>query len=91
MDGLKRNLIAPTPRRVRQKLPALTRNPNTGKPMADSTMHLIFKTRCYDERDDDPWVYLDSESQDVLAEELKPHAGCMRPVGPRAHPPAVVA
>ena len=36
------------------------------------TIHTIFKTRCYDEHEDDPWQYLDSESQDVLAEELKP-------------------
>ena len=72
MNSLKRQRKAPTPRRVRQKLPGLTRNPVTGLPMDDKTIHTIFKTRCYDEHEDDPWQYLDSESQDVLAEELKP-------------------
>lgn len=72
MEQLKRQRIAPTPRRVRQKLPGLTRNPVTGQPMDDKTMHGIFKSRCYDEQDDDPWQYLDNQSQDVLAEELKP-------------------
>ena len=72
MDSLKRRRVAPTPRRVRQKLPGLTRNPVTGKPMADKTIHAIFKSRCYDEDEDDPWQYLDSQSQDVVAEELKP-------------------
>ena len=72
MNSLKRQRLAPTPRRVRQKLPGLTRNPQTGKPMDDKTIHAIFKTRCYDDEEDDPWQYLHSPSQDVLAEELKP-------------------
>ena len=72
MASLKRRRIAPTPRRVRQKLPGLTRNPVTGRPMDDKTLHTIFKTRCYDEKEDDPWQYLEAEAQDVLAEELKP-------------------
>ena len=54
MQDLKRKRIAPTPRRVRQRLPGLTRNPVTGEAMDDKTMHAIFKTRCYDEKEDDP-------------------------------------
>ena len=72
METLKRKRVAPTPRRVRQKLPGLTRNPVTGNAMDDKTIQKIFKTRCYDEDEDDPWQYLESQSQDVLAEELKP-------------------
>ena len=90
MDSLKRQRIAPTPRRVRQKLPALTRNPETGKPMDDKTIHAIFKTRCYDDLEDDPWQYLDSPSQDVLADELKPFARAMRKVDLAAHTPGAV-
>ena len=69
---LKRKRIAPTPRRVRQQLPGLTRNPVSGEPMDDKTIHAIYATRCYDEREDDPWQYLDSVEQDALPEELKP-------------------
>ena len=72
MESLKRKLVAPSPRRARQRLPGLTRNIVTGKPMDDKTLHTLFKTRCYDESEDDPWQYLDSPSPDVLAEALKP-------------------
>ena len=72
MNALKRKRIAPTPRRVRQRLPALTRNPVTGQAMDDKTIQSIFKSQCYDESEDDPWQYLDTQAQDVLAEELKP-------------------
>ena len=70
--NLKRKNTAPTPRKVRAKLPQLTRNPETGRPMDKKTMHRVFKRRCYDETEDDPWQYLDSPSQDMLPAELKP-------------------
>jgi len=41
---LKRKRIAPTPRRVRQRLPHSAKNPKTGAPMSDSTTRNIFKT-----------------------------------------------
>lgn len=69
---LKRKRIAPTPRRVRQRLPGLTKNPETGRPMSDNKIQEIFSTKCYDEKEDDPWQYLDSGAQDTLPEELKP-------------------
>ena len=79
MESLKRKLVAPSPRRARQRLPGLTRNIVTGKPMDDKTLHTIFNTRCYDEREDDPWQHLDSPSQDVIAEALQPlRAKCAR-------------
>jgi hypothetical protein len=40
--------------------------------MSDKVIREIFTTRCYDEREDDPWIYLRSPSQDALAEEMKP-------------------
>ena len=69
---LKRKRIAPTPRRVRARLPALSANPETGKPMSDTKLQEIFTTRCYDKTEDDPWQYLTSPSQDSLPELLKP-------------------
>ncbi len=76
---LKRKRVAPTPRRVRARLPTLSRNPETGGCMSDSTVQLIFQTRCYDASEDDPWQYLASPSQDVLSEGLKPlRVGCAR-------------
>ena len=69
---LKRKLVAPTPRRVRARLPLLTRNPDSGEPMDKKTFHGVFKTQCYDITEDDPWQYLEDKSQDMLASALKP-------------------
>ena len=67
---LKRKLVAPTPRRVRARLPQVARNPETGVRMSNKKIRLIFQTRCYDETEDDPWQYLPCASQDVLPSEL---------------------
>ena len=69
---LKRKNVAPTPRRVRARLPNLTVNPETGGRMSDTTIQIIFSTLCYDEDEDDPWQYLPSISQDILPSELLP-------------------
>ncbi len=69
---LKRQLVAPTPRRVRARLPARARHPETSRPMSDKTIHGIFASRCYDECEDDPWQFLESPSQDMLPAALKP-------------------
>ena len=69
---LKRKRIAPTPRRVRQRLPHSSKNPKTGAPMSDSTTRNMFKTLCYDETEDDPWIYLACLSQDTLPSEMLP-------------------
>eukprot|EP00973_Karenia_brevis_P007181 973723-Karenia_brevis.AAC.1 len=61
---LKRKLVRPTPRRVRARLPQVARNTNTGRRMSDKTVQRIFQTRCYDESEDDPWMYLASPAQD---------------------------
>jgi len=69
---IKRKLLAPTPRRVRARLPELTKNPSTGKPMDDKTVHKIFSSMCYDLTEDDPWQYLENVAQDVLPSEMLP-------------------
>lgn len=69
---LKRQLVAPTPRNVRARLPRKTRNAQTGEPLSDWTMHQIFTSKCYDESEDDPWIHLPCHSQDVLPSDLKP-------------------
>ena len=69
---LKRQLIAPTPRRVRARLPAKTRHPSREGRMSNDTIQKIFKTLCFDETPDDPWQWLASPSQDYLPAELKP-------------------
>ena len=69
---LKRQLIAPTPRRVRARLPGKTQHPQGEGRMCDKTIQKIFKTMCYDETPDDPWQWLACVSQDSLAAEQKP-------------------
>ena len=69
---LKRKNMAPTPRKVRARLPHLTRHPGTGRPIDKKTIHAVFQTRCYDENEDDPWQYLPCVSQDILPTDLKP-------------------
>lgn len=46
-----------TPRRVRARLCRLTRNPETGGAMSDYTLRSVFTSKCYDETEDDPWVF----------------------------------
>ena len=52
---LKRKNMAPTPRKVRARLPHLTRHPDTGRPIDKKTIHAVFQSKCYDENEDDPW------------------------------------
>ena len=42
----KRKLQAPTPRRVRARLPQKCRNPETGAAMSKETIHRIYKVQC---------------------------------------------
>ena len=56
--ALKRSLMKPTPSGVRAKLPRLSLNKETGEPMSKSTIYRAFVTRCYDETEDDPWVFM---------------------------------
>jgi hypothetical protein len=69
---LKEQLVKPTPRNVRIRLPRLTINPKTGGRMSDTLIQNIFATKCYDAHPDDPWQYLPCISQDVLPTALKP-------------------
>jgi hypothetical protein len=69
---LKRQNLAPTPRRVRARLPRKTLNPDTGGHMSDEKVRTIFRTICYDADEDDPWVYMPCLSQDFLPDALKP-------------------
>ena len=54
---LKRKRLAPTPRRVRARLPGLTINKETEQRMSNSTIQRVYATRCYDETPDDPWQF----------------------------------
>ena len=86
---LKRKRVAPTPRRVRARLPQVARNPDTGRLMDKKTIQAIFKTRCFDENEDDPWQYLTCASQDALPEELKPlRVACAKHILAHVHPSA---
>ena len=77
--AMKRKLTAPTPRRVRGRLPQLAKNPETEKPMDKKTIHAICKARCYVEAEHDPWQYLPNPAQDNLPSELKvPRTSCAR-------------
>ena len=67
----KRRLEKPTPAVVRATLPRTCVNPTTQAPASNWTLYNIFHTLCYDEVEDDPWVYLHSPSKDFLSEEMK--------------------
>ena len=67
----KRKLVRPTPQRVRAKLPRMCVNPETQAPASNWTIYKVFHTMCYDETEDDPWVYMHSPSKDYLSEDMK--------------------
>ena len=67
----KQELVKPTPAEVRARLPRLCRNPETKAPASDWTIYKIFHTMCYDEDEDDPWVYMHSPSKDFLSDSMK--------------------
>jgi hypothetical protein len=69
---LKRQVIAPTPRNVRARLPATAVNRSTGEVISDKTFHRVYKEHCFDSGEDDPWHWLASPEQDMLPERLKP-------------------
>ena len=71
-QDLKRKRIAPTPRRVRARLPEVARNPESGRPMSKTTIREVFKTRCFDDGSEDPWQYQACLSQDVLPGRAMP-------------------
>ena len=62
--SLKRNIIRPTPARVRAKRPRSCLNPETGESASDWLIYQIFKTLCYDDTEDDPWIYLPTVTKD---------------------------
>lgn len=70
--SLKRNIIRPTPARVRAKRPRSCLNPETGEPASDWLIYQIFKTLCYDDTEDDPWMYLPTVTKDYLPQSMKP-------------------
>ena len=41
--------------------------------MSDCKIRQVFMSRCYDEREDDPWVHRRCLKQDHLLEGMKPH------------------
>jgi hypothetical protein len=68
---LKKRKLDPSPALVRAKLPRLTVNRTTGKPISDEFIRGIFKDRCYDETEDDPWRWLPNPSKDYLTDAMK--------------------
>ena len=70
--GLKKQLVAPTPGRVRISMPRKTINKKTKKPISDRTMQRVFKALCYDEHKDDPWQFRNAPQQDALTERDYP-------------------
>ena len=66
-----RQLVKPTPARVHAKLPRLSLNPETAAPASNWTIYNVFHTLCYDEAEEDPWVYMYSPCKDYLCETMK--------------------
>ena len=69
---LKKDLWAPTPSRVRACLPRRTVNQKTQAPISNFSICKVFKTKCYDENEDDPWQFLPSPQQDCLTAAIRP-------------------
>ena len=67
---LKKCRLSPSPVRVRAKLPRLAMNRATGKPISDNRIRDVFKLRCYDETEDDPWQWLPNPSKDYLSDQM---------------------
>ena len=67
----KRQLVKPTPARVRAKLPRLSLNPETAAPVSNWTLYKVMHTMCSDDTEDDPWVFLYSPCKDYLCDEMK--------------------
>ena len=63
--------LNPSPALVRAKLPRLAMNRTTGKPISDEFIRAVFKDRCYDETEDDPWQWLPNPSKDYLTDTMK--------------------
>ena len=68
--GSKKRKLNPSPARVRAKLLRLAMNRTTGKPISDNRIRDIFKLRCYDETEDDPWQWLPNPSKDYLSDQM---------------------
>ena len=68
---MKRRRVAPTPRRVRARLPAVCVNKETGLPMSDKVIHDIYRTRCFDDTEDDQWQWLSLLSIELLPDESR--------------------
>jgi hypothetical protein len=69
---LKRKLLAPTPRRVKARLPHTCRRGDTGAMVSNDTLRRVFTSRCFDEREDDPWTWMHSPAQDYLPASMLP-------------------
>ena len=69
---LKSQIEPPTPGKIRVWLPKASINKKTDQPISDATIYRIFKTMCYDEKEDDPWHYLPSLQQDCLTAPMRP-------------------
>ena len=69
----KKELVRPTPSILRAKLPKLTINPCTNAPVSDSFIYNLMHTMCYDESEDDPWIYAYSPAKDFLSDGMKTH------------------
>ena len=69
---MKKDIIAPTPEKIRILLPKTSINKTTQESISDFTLRQVFKTMCYDEKEDDPWQFLPSLQQDCLTDKMKP-------------------
>ena len=70
--SLKRQIVRPTPARVRAKLPRTCVNPDSAQPVSNFTIYKIFKTMCFDSDEDDPWKFLNTVTKDYLTSAMKP-------------------
>ena len=87
---LKKRRMKPSPSRVRAVIPRLTLNRETGKPISSEKIRCIFKSMCFDEKEDDPWQWLSCVSQDCLPEAALAHrVRCSTAIIEHVHPNAL--
>ena len=56
---------------VIRQCPQATFNPDTGKPYSDKAILRVFKTQCYDQNPDNPWVHVEPLQKTALTPTLK--------------------
>ena len=74
---MKENLEKITLPKLRARLPRATVNPDTQEPVSNWIIYKVFKSMCFDETEDDPWIYMPASTKEYLTDKMKERrVGC---------------